>query len=286
MAEQEAAVVVETPVVTPAPVETPAEPTPAPVIKTYSQEEMDRITAKVKKNATYRAKKEVEAYYKGLQQGVQVVTPKTETEPAAPAEPKRESYADYESYLEARADYRADRKVEERLAKDKEKEAERSNTTAQEKAVERFKKEAEAVAKEIEDFQEVMETSEAPLTNAMRDAIYETEIPARIAYELAKNPQEAQRIAALSSARQGIEIGRLEAKLLAVKAAPSSTTETPALPDKPVREPSKAPEPIKPVGGKTTVANEEPDARTQPNEWTKWRQRQVQARQAAARKQA
>lgn len=288
MADTEAVVVA--PVAPSAPVEpaAPAEVVEAPVSKTYSQEEVDRITAKVKKNASYRAKKEAEAYYKGLQHGTQVTTPKAEpAEPAAPTEPKREQFADYESYLEARADWRAERKVEERLAKDREETQKRSTMTAQEKAVERFKQEAENVAKEIADFHEVMQESDAPLTDAMRDAIYETDIPARIAYHLAKNPDEARRISALSSARQAVEIGRLEAKLTEAKPK-SDATEVPAepAPPKPVKEASKAPEPIKPVGGKATVGDEMPDPKTQPDKWMKWRQRQVVARQAAARKTA
>lgn len=288
MAEQEAVVVAPETVVAPqipAPegVEKPAE-IPQPPVKTYSQDEVDRITAKVKKNAAYRAKKEAEAYYKGLQHGTQVTAPKAAEEaPKAPTEPKREQFADYESYLEARTDWIAEQKVEKRLAKEREESSRRSATTEQEKAVQKFKEQADAIAKEIEDFQEVMETSDAPLTNAMRDAIYETDIPARVAYHLAKNPDEARRIAALSSARQAVEIGKLEAKLTEAKPEPTPPNAEPA-PPKPAKEASKAPEPIKPVGGRATLGNDEPDAKTHPEEWFKWRNRQVLARTAAARK--
>lgn len=287
MAEQEA-VVVEAPV-TPAP-EAPEtvvvpEDKPSPPAKTYSQEEVDRITAKVKKNAAYRAKKEAEAYYKGLQHGTQVTVPKAaEEKPQAPTEPKRENFADYESYLEARTDWIAEQKVEKRLAKEREDSSKRSATTEQEKAAQKFKEQADALAKDIEDFQDVMETSDAPLTNAMRDAIYETDIPARVAYHLAKNPDEARRIAALSSARQALEIGKLEAKLTEAKPETPPSTAEPA-PPKP-KEASKAPEPIKPVGGRATLGNDEPDAKTHPDEWIKWRNRSLAAKQAAARKQA
>ena len=291
MADTEApATAVTAPVETPA-VETPVEAKPAEPAKTYSQEEMDRITAKVKKNAAYRARKEAEAYFKGLQHGTQVAAPKpAEEAPAAPQEPKREQYADYESYLEARAEFRAERKVEERLAKDREDSVKRSTVTAQEKAVERFKQQAEDAAKEIPDFHEVMQESDAPLTDAMRDAIYETDIPARIAYHLAKNPDEARRIAALSSARQAVEIGRLEAKIAseAKPSKPASAGDAAAeqVPAKPVKEASKAPEPIKPVGGRATVGDEEPDASSQPDKWMQWRKRQVAAKLGVARKSA
>lgn len=266
--------------------------------KSYSQEEVDRITAKVKKNASYRARKEAEAYYKGLQQGTQVVRPEQQQAQAAeaPKEPKREDFEDYEAFLTARAEFRAERKVEERFAKERESQTQRSTQDSMEKLGENFVKQAEALAAEVDDFDEAMDT-QVRMPDEMVRAVLETDIPARVAYHLAKNPDERDRIAALSSAKQALAIGRLEAKLLAempsgatatdgsqngaangtkaTTASQASTTSTAV---------SKAPAPLKPVGGKATVGNEMPDPRTQPDAWYKWRQQQVAQRQAAARK--
>lgn len=291
MAEQEAAVVVEQkPVVPVVPAVVPETPeTPAPS-KVYSQEEVDRITSKVKKNAAYRAKKEAEAYYKGLQQGSQVVAPKPVEEPNAPqhdAEPQREQFPDYEAYLRSVAKWEGRRTLREERAKDRKEQEQRTEKSTKDGLRAEFVKQSEALSAEIEDFQEVMETR-VEMPDGMVDALLEADNKARIAYHLAKNPEELKRIAALSSARQAVEIGKLDAKLATEAKTPSTpaSADTPAetVPAKPAREPSKAPEPIKPVGGKTATVNEEPDAGTKPAEWFKWRQKQVAARQAAARK--
>jgi len=267
----------------------PAEPT-APS-KTYTQEDLDRITAKVKKNAAYRARKEAEAYYKGLQQGTQFLRPGGPQEAAAPEtpkEPQRDQFDSYEAYLEARADYRADRRVEAAEAKRRETETQRSAKTEQEKAQERFMAEVAKLAKEIPDIQDILETSDAPLTNAMRDAIHASDEPARIAVHLAQNPEDAQRIAALSSAKQAVEIGKLDARFAsktngggtATTTAPTTVAAAAA-----ARAPSKAPAPINPVGGTLVHGDDEPDAKSQPDKWMEWRNRQLRARMNVGNKQ-
>lgn len=262
----------------------PAEPQkPAEPAKTYTQEDLDRITAKVKKNAAYRARKEAEAYYKGLQQGVGFGKPPEQPqEPAAPKEPQRDQFESYEAYLEARADYRAERKVEAALAKQRESESQRGAQTEQQKAQERFMAEVAEISKEIPDAQDILENSDAPLTNPMRDAIHASDAPARIALHLAQNPEEAKRIAALSSAKQAVEIGKLDARFAKSKpngAAASSPAGSPAAAAAAAaRAPSKAPAPINPVGGKVATGDEMPDARTQPDKWMEWRNRQLRAR--------
>jgi hypothetical protein len=253
--------------------------------KTYTQEDLDRITAKVKKNASYRARKEAEAYYKGLQQGTQVGRPQEKTaEPETPKEPQRDQYDSYEAYLEARADYRAERKVESALAKQRETDTQRTAKTEQEKAQERFMAEVAALVKEMPDAQEILETSDSPLTNVMRDAIHASDAPARIAVHLAQNPDEAQRIAALSSAKQAVEIGKLDARFAtkpngagATSAAAGQAGTTIAAAAA-ARAPSKAPAPINPVGGKVASADDEPDAKNQADKWMEWRNRQLRAR--------
>src|SRR3990167_11031663 len=250
--------------------------------KTYTQEDLDRITAKVKKNASYRARKEAEAYFKGLQQGTQVLRPQEKTaEPETPKEPQRDQYDSYEAYLEARADYRAERKVESALAKQRETDTQRTAKTEQEKAQERFMAEVAALVKEMPDAQEILETSDSPLTNAMRDAIHASDAPARIAVHLAQNPDEAQRIAALSSAKQAVEIGKLDARFATKPngaGATSAAAGTIASAAAAARAPSKAPAPINPVGGKVASADDEPDAKNQADKWMEWRNRQLRAR--------
>jgi hypothetical protein len=125
-----------------------------------------------------------------------------------------------------------------------------------------FRGHAAKVAKEIEDFEDVMSTSEAKVTEPMTEAmLHAGEIGARIAYHLAKNPEEAERIAALPASRQAVEIGKLEMKLSSPEAQP--------------KKPSKAPEPITPLGGKTVKGDDEPDSKDT-KAWIAWRNRQIQ----------
>lgn len=274
----------------PEPAAPPEPDKPADPPKTYSQEDLDRITAKVKKNASYRARKEAEAYFKGLNQGTQIGRPPEQPQaPAAPVEPKREQFDSYEAYLEARADYRAEQKVESALAKQRETDTQRGASSEQEKAQQRFMAGVAELAKEIPDVQDILENSDAPLTNLMRDAIHASDAPARIAVHLAQNPEEAQRIAALSSARQAVEIGKLDARF-AIKPNGGSTS-SPTAPSAvaaataaaAARAPSKAPAPINPVGGKVASGDDEPDARTQGDKWMEWRNRQLRARTQAVK---
>lgn len=88
---------------------------------------------------------------------------------------------------------------------------------------------------EMPDFAEVVDASVAahewPCPPAMAQAIETSEMGPKVAYHLAKNPDEARRIAALDQFSQVREIGRLEAKLeLAPKTQPKTVSGAPAPP--------------------------------------------------------
>src|SRR3990172_2535949 len=88
------------PVVEPA-VEPVVEPVKKP--RTYTQEDLDRITAKVKKNARYQTKKEIEAYYQGRDSRPEVTKPNGKDLEDKP--PERASFDSYEDFLDAKASY-------------------------------------------------------------------------------------------------------------------------------------------------------------------------------------
>ncbi len=187
----------------------------------------------------------------------------SEPAPAKPAdgEPKRESFDTYETYLEARAEWKAEKKVEERFLKQREEETRNRTEAESRKASGEFRAKAEKFAAQVEDFHEVMSESEAPMTRAMADAIVSAdEAGPGIAYYLAKNPQEAERIAGLAEASQAREIWKLEQKLGS---------------EQPTKKPSKAPAPIEPVKGAKTVADDdEPDPKDT-KKWVEWRNRSI-----------
>lgn len=95
-----------------------------------------------------------------------------------------------------------------------------------------------------EDFGDVVNSSRS-ITAEMAVAILDVDDPdlqVDVAYYLGQNPKDATRISRLPERRQIAEIAKLEAKL---------STKAPAK-----KKASKAPAPIKPVGGTQTPANE------------------------------
>lgn len=237
--------------------------------KTFTQAELDEI---LEKRLSKERRKREELNRRLVVTEELVLKGKPAEAPKAPegdGAPVREKFDSYEAFLEAKAEWKAEQAVERRMAKVQEEQAKASDERKRGEVQEGFRATAEKLAKEIPDFNEVMENSEAAITRTMSQAIMEAgEVGVRVAYHLAKNPDEAQRIAALSVSRQAAEIGKLEAKL-ASEPAP--------------KKPSKAPDPITPVSGKrTSSADDMPDPQDT-KAWVEWRQRQLAAKRSPSR---
>jgi len=198
--------------------------------KNYTQEEVDRIVRKAKKNASYLARKEAEAelYRQQVERGLQ-----RNPEPVQDAAPKREDFDDYETYLEARADYKAEQKVKAVLAEQQARTQYSTQQTSEAQRLARYQQDLDKARSSIPDFDEVTGEADVPVTQTMRDAILESEVGALLTYHLAKHPAEAERIARLSPVAQAKAIGAIESSL-ATKPAPRV---------------SKAPAPIRPISG-------------------------------------
>jgi|TARA_R110000824_G_scaffold112149_4_gene261187 hypothetical protein len=95
------------------------------------------------------------------------------------------------------------------------------------------------------DFDAVIQSGkDLPLTAPMRDTVLSSESGPALMYYLSKNPEECDRIANMHPMVQIKELGKLEARIEGVtQAGPSSSPE-------PV---TRAPRPIKPVGGGATI---------------------------------
>jgi len=130
--------------------------------------------------------------------------------------------------------------------------AEEKTAAENAKAVERLKAQADKARTTYPDFDKVMESvkgteaDQAP--QFVLNAIYESDLAADLAYYLAKNPEEAQRIYKLKPIRGIAELGKLEDKLAKpvepVKKAPVQ----PVIPER-----GGAPAPITPLTGEGTV---------------------------------
>ncbi len=97
------------------------------------------------------------------------------------------------------------------------------------------------------DFEELLLSTDAEISNSVRDMIIESDVGGRIHYHLAENPELAARLNSLSESKAAKEIGRLEATLETV------------VKKEPVANVSKAPQPITPVkgGSRTDVIDDD-----------------------------
>lgn len=217
--------------------------------RTFSQKELDEIVQKrlAKEQRRIERFAAAEAELRLLKEQMQRQQQPSETAPQG--KPVPQQFADYESYVEALADWKAEQRLtqfrEETLAQQRQREA-------AEKAAQ-VKTKLSTAASKYADFEEVALSPEVPITQHMAEAIAESDIGGDVAYYLGSNLAEAQRIASLSPAAQIRELVKLEAKLSAP--APVVTT--------------KAPPPITPVGQKATVAKD--PGRMSDAEYAKWR---------------
>ena len=224
--------------------------------RSYTQDEVDKIVRKAKKNASYIARKEAEAelYRRMSEQPRQEQAKPAQQEQA----PQRDQYESYEEYLEARAEWRADQKVKAALAEQQQREAARTQHQSEAQKVKAFEANLNKARESIADFDDVIDSAgDVPVTQTMRDAILESDVGALLTYHLAKNPAEAQRIAQLSPVAQIKALGAIEATLQA----------------KPTPQVSKAPSPIKPLGGGSGGARD-PSKMTM-DEYIAWRNKRA-----------
>lgn len=120
----------------------------------------------------------------------------------------------------------------------------------------------EEAGKDIEDFDEVIETitsEDFTISRTMRDFLGEAERPAHLAQWLAQNPKEAARIARLEPAVAVRALEKAEARLPAAKPTPKKVT--------------GAPPPVSTVGGSSTASFDPQKADM--DDFAAWRRRQA-----------
>lgn len=157
--------------------------------------------------------------------------------------PNQDDYpGDYGRYLEERSAWASRQAVKQALT-EAQKQATQAHKQQQAQAHEtEMVTQAKALfakgAEEFEDFEEIAADPNLPVTDAMTSAMLASDIGHQVQYHLGSHPEEATRISQLSPVQQVREMALLEASLKAPKAAPKKKT-------------TNAPEPIKPVGGKS-----------------------------------
>lgn len=205
-------------------VEAPAEEKQEPpkASRTYTQEDLDRITDKVRRNASRTARIAAERDFLARQN-----QPTAQTK--EPTAPQREGFASYEEYLQAQARHEAQAAARGEVERAQKAERERAANDA---VAREWNEKIEAAKKDLPDFDQVVEdAADMPLTQAMAQALRESDRGAHLIHYLATHADEAERISKLTPARQMAAIVALEEKVA-----------------KPSRKPSSAPAPLNPVG--------------------------------------
>lgn len=167
---------------------------------------------------------------------------KAEPKPDTTGKPNPDSFETHAEYVEALTDW----KLEQKEKASKEQEA-RSKLEAEIKSQEAaYQKRVETFKESVKDYDDTLaELDDIIFPAAVLDAIQSSDLGPQIAYDLAQDRKEAERIAALSPGAAYKAIGKLEAKLEA-KAAEAKKPEP--------KKTTSAPAPIDPVGsGKSTV---------------------------------
>jgi hypothetical protein len=218
--------------------------------KASVQKRMDELTAD-KYAERKRADQLAEQNAKILALLEERQAPKTQTN----GEPTREQYESYEDFITARAEYRAELKVQKALEQFTQKQTETQQKTTQEQEIQALEKQflerKTAVEKSVPDFKDVIEDWEPKLPSSVVDMILRMPDGPLISYHLAKNPELEAQFNSQPSYMQGIILGQISASL---KTTPKV---------------SSAPAPGKPVASKPGSSTEPPSDPQQYWEWAK-----------------
>jgi hypothetical protein len=197
------------------------------------QKALDRLTREREEQ-----RERAEAAEKRLAQALDLaerVLPK----PDEQQEPKREDFEDPEAYIEAKAEWIAERQTAERLEKKQREEFDNAVRVEQEQIRKTYNERRALATAELPDFEEIAAREDIKIPMPCVDAILLHENGPKIQYWLGQHPDEA---AALFKLNPIQAVGRIHEIGLQVKT--------------PVRAVSKAPEPIKPLGSRETATKD------------------------------
>lgn len=173
------------------------------------------------------------------------------------SEPRIDNFDDFDKYVAAKAEWIASKKINETLQERERRAAEERVAAAHYKAVDGWQQRVEQATAELPDFEEVLSSSDVPMSDFMRDAIIDSDLGPKVAYWLANNPDEAKKIASMSPLATVKAIGRLEERLESQAKAP--------------KKPTSAPAPLTPVGGKASVSKD--PGKMSDAEYLEWRKK-------------
>lgn len=161
--------------------------------------------------------------------------------------PNRMQFVSDDDYAQALADWQVDKRLSER----QQQEHLEKSQAAQQRLVDSWNARLEASAAELPDFAAVVGKATFEVPNHLYTAILESEAGPQLAYYLAKNPDEARRLANMSYTESIKMLGRLEDRLGDLSADEAPAKREAAGSKSP--EVSKAPKPIDPIRGENAA---------------------------------
>jgi len=206
-----------------------------------------------------RQKYEAEARAKMLEERLEKLERMGQTQPqqqhiAQNDRPTIDKFDNFDDYVAATAEWIADQKIQKTLTEREKQQAAEREAAERTKTVESWNKRLAQATVEMPDFEDVVASSDVPVTPPVQQAIMESDVGPKLAYYLASHPDEASAIAAMAPIGAIRALGRLEERLAS---------------QKPNIKPTSAPEPIKPVGTRAAVSKD--PGKMSDAEYAKWR---------------
>jgi hypothetical protein len=172
------------------------------------------------------------AYWRGVAEAKAQMPQATEQASQSDKVPNLADYSNYDDYLVAKAKYEVRQEQDQRQQVEYQNNIDRNYN-------ERFNQ----AAKDIPDLPEAIRNARIPMQAQVITAIKESDVGPRIAYHLAKNPDDAIKLSQMTPSAAIREIGKIEARLTMKTPQPNQTKQI-----------SRAPEPIKPLGNLVTAS--------------------------------
>jgi len=186
-------------------------------------------------------------------------------QPVADGRPRQDQFDSYDEYLDKLTDW----KLEARLQQEHAAQAQRHQAAQQQERLTGWQQRVGQFKNEAPDFEDVLESVDhINLQPILQQAIMADALGPKLAYELARKPEDFARIASLDPVGALTALGEFKARLEPAKtAAPGSGV-------KPV---SRAPNPIRPVGNGAGATSTVPLDQMPLGDYIRARERQIKA---------
>jgi hypothetical protein len=181
--------------------------------------------------------------------------------------PSPDNFDTHEKYVEALTDWKLDQKFKERDTQAKEVQVKTEHQKQVEAHVERVKEFSKAHA----DFNETLEdVNHIPMSLVVQQVILKSEQSAEFMYQLAKHPEEYEKICKLPAIDAACELGKFESRFIKAQNPSVETITT-----------TKAPKPVKPVRATGTPSKKSlDDPNLSQREYEQLREEQIKAARA------